>query len=582
MANKNWTILKPVRPRINLAMAYAVLGQALSFMALLLIAYCLHQLLLGRVLPIGLLAALVALLLAGFVLRGLGFKTSHLAAFALEAALRTRLAAHFGQLSMGKMHDLGASTLAKIMHDDVRELHVFVADATPLYARVYAAPVLTFAALLYLDWRMAILCAVAIVFGMVVMAVLMRRMGRDVHVEYHQRRENVSQAVVEYVQAMQVVRTFDSGKQSFGRYQQALIEYRAYLVNWYQRYGLVARSLMAFLNPLPSLLLILWCGALWWWQDSLTLSTWLAVLLIGTGIAEAWMPYYALMHLLEKVAVSVARIEEILALAPQADASQPAELADYSIEFQNVSFAYPARREQALDAVSFKVPSGSLTAIIGSSGAGKSTVARLLARFWDIGSGQILIGGVPIQNIPQSQLMDLVGFVFQENFLFADSVANNIALGMPNASQAEIEAAAKAAQVHDFIMRLPEGYATHCAERGNLFSGGERQRITIARAILQNRPILVLDEATAFADANTEALIMTALNHLMRDKTVVMIAHRLGSVKNAQQILLLANGKLKEAGTHQSLLAQAGEYAALQTAWQQTQNWHIGTGVNHG
>ena len=310
--------------------------------------------------------------------------------------------------------------------------------------------------------------------------------------------------------------------------------------------------------------------------DALPFATWLAVLLIGTGMAEALLPYISLYHLIEQGKISAERIIEVLDAPVLPVLAPPQTPKDASVSFHHVHFRYPGRAENALTDISFTAPAGSLTALVGSSGAGKTTVARLIPRFWDADSGSIRIGGADIRHLIPEALMAQVAFVFQDNFLFSGTIADNIRLGTPDASDGEVEAAARAAQCHDFIMTLPDGYQTAVGERGATLSGGERQRITIARAILQNRPILILDEATAFADAENEALLMRALAALMQDKTVLMIAHRLATIRHATQILVFDHGQLVEQGDHASLIAQNGRYTRLWQASQTAQNWQIG------
>lgn len=473
-------------------------------------------------------------------------------------------------MPLGFLHDRGAAALTKVMQDDVRGLHVFVAESTPLYARAYAAPLLTLAVLLFVDWKLALVAAGVLAFGMVIFGLVMRGAGEST-AAYNAAREQVNIAVVEFVQAMPVVRTFDGGETSFGCYQRALDDYLQMLLGWYHSVGGSARSGMLILNPMPTLVVLLWAGFYWWQADALPFATWLAVLLIGTGMAEALLPYISLYHLIEQGKISAARIIEVLE-APELPLLEPPETPqDACVSFAHVHFRYPGREENALTDISFTAPAGSLTALVGSSGAGKTTVARLIPRFWDADSGEIRIGGADIRHLAPEALMAQVAFVFQDNFLFSGTIADNIRLGTPDASDAEVEAAACAAQCHDFITALPEGYHTAVGERGATLSGGERQRITIARAILQNRPILILDEATAFADAENEALLMRALAALMQDKTVLMIAHRL-----ATQILVFDHGRLAEQGDHAALIAQNGRYARLWQASQIAQNWQIG------
>ena len=260
---------------------------------------------------------------------------------------------------------------------------------------------------------------------------------------------------------------------------------------------------------------------------------------------------------------------------PVARAEQPA---DASIRFEQVDFSYEAGGPKVLQQVSFEVPAGQFTALVGPSGAGKSTIAQLIPRFWDVDAGCIRVGGADVREMLPDTLLQQVAFVFQDSFLFAGSLLDNIRLGQPQASPQEVMEAARAAQAHDFIMALPQGYDTPAGERGTSLSGGQRQRVTIARAILQNRPILVLDEATAFADPENEAALVLALSHLMRGKTVLMVAHRLATIRDADQILVFEQGRLVEQGRHTTLLAQAGCYARLWQAGERAGQWTLQRG----
>ena len=572
-----WAIMHPVRGQIRIAMLLAALGTLAGLLALGLLAWMVHLLIQqpGDWPWRPMLGVLGCTLLA-YVLRIQSFNQSHYAAFRLEQVLRTRLSQHLARVSLGEVQHLGAGALAKVMQDDVKELHIFVADSTPLYARTYVGPAVTLIALLWLDWRLALAALAVLMFGFAAMSLAMR--DREALTRrYHEARERVSAAVVEFVQAMPVVRTFDTGTATFGRYQRALEVYRDFLVGWYRASSLSARLGMAVLNPMPTLAALLWLGAWLTWQDALPFATWLAVLLIGTGMAEVMMPLMTLYHLVDKAKLSIARLQQILAIPPLPEARPDAEPmpADTSVVFDEVSFRYGDGQGEALTEVSFTAAPGSVTALVGPSGAGKTTVARLIPRFWDVSAGRILIGGVDVRDMTADTLMRQVAFVFQDTFLFADSIADNIRLGLPEASLEDVMQAARAAQAHDFILELPRGYDTPAGERGIFLSGGQRQRITIARAILQNRPILVLDEATAFADPENEAALVTALSHLMHGKTVILVAHRLSTIRDADQILVLDHGRLVETGRHAALLADDGLYARLWRGYEQAQRWAL-------
>ncbi|MBW7902528.1 MAG: ABC transporter ATP-binding protein [Rhodocyclaceae bacterium] len=568
--------MRPVRGQIRFAMALAVASAMFGLAGMGLLALTLHRLMAAPALwPWESALGVLACTAAAYLLRLTAFDQSHYAAFRLETLLRTALAERLARVSLGYVQDAGAGALAKVVYDDVKALHVFVADSTPLYARAYAAPVVTFAALLWLDWRLALGATAVLVFGFAVLALAMRNRGEMTRL-YNAAREQVSAAVVEFVQAMPVVRTFDSGESTFGRYRRALDNYLAVVSRWYREAGFAARFAMAVLNPMPTLAVLLWLGAWLTWTDRLDFGRWLAVLLLGTGMAEAMMPMMMLKHLVDRVKLSIARIEQVLAAPTQPATGQAGRPVDASVRFEDVDFRYGEGGAEALAGVGFSVAPGSVVALVGPSGAGKSTVARLIPRFWDVTAGRILVGGVDVREMPAETLMRHVAFVFQENFLFADSVAANIRLGTPEADMAAVVAAAKAAQAHDFIAALPQGYDTPAGERGAFLSGGQRQRIAIARAILQNRPILVLDEATAFADPENEAALVAALSELMRGKTVILVAHRLNTVRDADRILVFDRGRLVERGRHDELLAGDGTYARLWRSHERAQSWALG------
>jgi len=575
-----WAILKPVNGTIRLAMAMAALGISAALLAVVAFAGVI-QALVGDPALAGLLPAwpawvwvLVAagLIISSFLLRTLAFHVSHLGAFRLEQQLRAELAEHIARLPLGQVFSLGTGTLTKIMQDDVRALHAFVADSTPLFGRNLAAPVVALVLLVLIDWRLTLVVIGVFGLGMIFMRLAMKDY-ETLRRRYDLAQEKINTAVIEFVQAMLVVRTFDDGSTSFQRYHQALVSFRDIMATWIAATGLAARVSLTVLSPLPTLLAVSAIGIVLYSQGWLSFAVLVAMLLLATGLADALLPLIWLLNFIRKAESGALRIQDLLALPPLPEPSQPQLPADASVVFDNVDFRYPDRTDTALSNLSFSVPPGTVTALVGPSGAGKSTVARLIPRFWDVQSGAVRIGGVDVRDCATAQLMQQVSFVFQDTFLFHDSIANNIRMARFDASDAEVEAAARAAQAHDFISALPQGYATLCGDRGERLSGGERQRITIARAILRNAPILVLDEATAAADPENEALIIEALAELMRGKTVIVIAHRLSTITQADQIVVLERGAVVECGVHQELLQAGGLYATLWRNHEQAQSW---------
>lgn len=622
-----WRIMRPVRAQIRFAMFVSSLATLLNVAFLLSLAWTVRQLAeRPHAWPVWPLACAVLCLAGSYFLRLGAFSQSHYAAFRLEKILRGDLAERLTRVPLGTLQQVGAGALSKVVHDDVKALHIFVADSTPLYARAFVGPACTLVALLWLDWRLALGAAAVMAIGFGVLTLAMRN-SVEMSRLYNDARERVSAAVIEFVQAMPVVRTFDAGYSTFGRFQHALDAYLDVLTRWYRQAGFSARFSFAALNPLPTLLVMLWLGAWLVARDAADFGAWIAVLLVGTGMAEAMMPMMMLNHMVDKAKLSVARIQQTLALPTLPMPAVGRAPADASVTFENVGFGYgatagddsdaaPACRDagrvrgagggasgdtsgdtsggtsgdkhadaddrdgaRVLRNVSFHVPQGSTTALVGPSGAGKTTVARLIPRFWDVDAGRVLVGGVDVRDMTADTLMSQLAFVFQDTFLFADTIANNIRLGSPNRTMDDVIAAAKAAQAHDFIMGLPHGYDTRAGERGAFLSGGQRQRVTIARAILQNRPILVLDEATAFSDPENEAELMRALSALMRGKTVIMVAHRLSTIRHADQILVFDQGELAEAGRHDALLAARGVYARLWDSHERVQRWALRGGA---
>ncbi|MDR6433230.1 ABC transporter ATP-binding protein [Brucella pseudogrignonensis] len=572
-----WSILHPVVGKIRFAMVLSAFASAFTVLGLIALAWALQSLFSQSDqfpwVAMGIATLSVAL---SYVFKLFSFNQSHYAAFRLETLLRRKLAAHLAKVPLGYVEDTGPAALAKIMMDDVKALHAFVADSTPLYARSYVSPLVSFVVLFILDWRLGLVATAVLVFGFGVIAKTMSNSHEMMH-RFNLAREQVSISVVEYVQAMPVVRSFDSGTATFGRYQKALENYLEIVLQWYQKAGFSARFSMAILNPMPTVTVVLWFGVWLFLNDGLSLAALVAVLLICTGMAEALLPLMSLKHLISRTQMSVQRIQQVLETPVLKEVEiKDAQLPSNSgIEFKNVGFRYKADQPNVLHDISFIAKPDTITALVGPSGAGKTTVARLVARFWDTSEGQILIGGADLRLIPTESLMQQVALVFQDTFLFSGTIAENITIGMPDASLDDVIEAAKAAQAHEFIMSFPAGYQTLCGERGIFLSGGQRQRITIARAILQNRPILVLDEATAFADAENEAAIVKALAYLMKGKTVLMVAHRLSTIRHADQILVFDRGRLEECGKHDELVAKSGVYARLWSHYERARDWRL-------
>ncbi len=527
--NKNskglWAILAPVQSIIALAMAINAVSVVFRIGSLVLLASSLVALLEKQPLIVfGLsltltntLLLLMCLVVLAFLGKNLSFILSHLGAFRLEQILRIELSAHLAKVPLGCIISRTSGGLKKVMQDDVKKLHSFVADSTPMLASAVVSPVVSVVLLFWADWRLALASIFVLIFGFTAMKCAFKD-SEYYRKKYEQSQTDINKAVVEFVQAMPVVRTFEDGTSSFTRYNEALQSYRTNLDEWTKQTTVSSRVGMIILTPLPTLLVVFLAGIVLQNFAMLDLTSFILALFLSTGLADALMPLMWMNIFIKQSQAAAFKIFEILEITELPETKTPKSPANYEVQFEDVSFAYENTTKNALTDVSFTMPAGSVTALVGGSGGGKSTVAKLIPRFWDVTGGCITIGGVDVREIGFSELMELVSFVFQDTFLFDDTIYNNIALAGDNATREEVIAAAKAAQVHDFIETLPDGYDTRAGDRGTKLSGGQKQRITIARAILRNSPIVILDEATAFADPENEEEIVKALANLTKDR----------------------------------------------------------------
>lgn len=577
-----WSIISPVNSYIRLAMIVSALSGILSVIGLVFLAYVIGLIMGGSInlfdFELGFKEALLLLAsitILSFLTKFYSFVISHLGAFKLEQTLRTEITTHLAQIPLGHIITLGTGAIKKVLLDDVKNLHAFVADTTPMLAKAIVAPLASMIALFVIDYRLGLVAIAILLVG----AVLMRSVMKDsvMHREnYEQSQSEINKAVIEFVQAMPVVRTFDDGTTSFKRYNDALAKYRINLKAWFEATSTPAKIAMTVLSPMPTLLAVTITGLFFLIDGSLSFSPFIAALLVSTGMADALMPLMWMSNFVKKSSAAAIRIQEIMDIPVLNISKAHKKIEATDIVFENVDFKYNEKDNYALKNINFEVKANTVTALVGPSGAGKSTVAKLIPRFWDVTNGSIKIGGVDIKDADSQSLMDTVSFVFQDTFLFNDTLSNNIRMANSTATDEDMIEACKAAQIHDFILSLPDAYETMAGDRGANLSGGQKQRITIARAILRNTPIIVLDEATAFADPENEEEIIKALANLMKNKTVIVIAHRLSTIKDVDQILVFDNAEVKEKGKHEELLAiQDGIYAKLWSNYEKAQNWDI-------
>ncbi len=522
-------------------------------------------------------------LVGGLILLYAALMASHVAAFRILYGLRVRLSEHIGRLPLGYLNGTSTGAIKKTMEQNIEKIENFIAHTIPDMVNVVATVVLMFAIFFSLDgWLAAVGLAVIAVSVILQFSNFMGKKAQEFTRIYFDAQERMSASAVQYVRGMPVVKIFGQSVRSFRQFNAEIEAYKTYALKVCDTYqpGMVAftvllNSLVTFFFPIGILLVGGSPG------DIALAAVWLFFIVMGPGVAS---PVYKLMYLgggTREINEGVVRIDRIFDRRPVPEPAEPRVPTTYDIEFRHVGFSYSneaeATRTEALRDISFTARQGEITALVGPSGSGKSTVANLIPRFWDVGQGEIRIGGIDIREIATERLMDIVSFVFQEMFLFYDTLYENIRTGRPDATHEEVVAAAKAAQCHEFIERLPDGYATRIGDRGVYLSGGEAQRVCVARAILKNAPVLVLDEATAFADPENEWKMQQALQHLIRDKTVIIIAHRLSSIVAAQQILVLRQGQLVQSGRHEVLSKTDGVYKKMWDAYTDAFRWQLDT-----
>jgi len=503
---------------------------------------------------------------------------SHIAAFNILYLIRINIAEKLPRLSMGFFSRKSSGEIKKVAGEDVERIELFVAHHIPDITSAIVFPLIVIIFLFAMDWRLALAALIPLPMAFTVMAGMMTASGRELQRKYHDALEKMNAAVVEYVRGMPVIKIFGAAAESFRSLKESVISYRDFSQSIARDYSRVypafltaASSSLLFILPL-SLFLLDRPGA-----EAGFIPTVLLFLLVGGGFFFPLLKLMFISGYLAQIKFGVERIDAVLYMdeLPETDLDEIPR--GFSVEFSDVSFSYEAR--ETLRNISFQAGAGTVTALVGPSGAGKTTLGLLSARFWDVTSGAIKIGGVDIRNMKTSRLMEYISFVFQDEFLFFDTLEENIRMGNTAATKDDVIAAAVAAQCHEFIQALPEGYSTLVGEGGTYLSGGEVQRIGIARAILKDAPIIILDEATAYADPENEGKILAALARLIEGKTVIIIAHRLSTITSADKIIVIDRGSIAESGTHVELLDAGGLYHSMFKTYTRAREWVIDKGV---
>lgn len=520
-------------------------------------------------------------LVGGLLLLYASLMASHVAAFRILYGLRIRLSEHIGRLSLGYLNGTSTGAIKKIMEQNIEKIENFVAHTIPDLVNVLATVVLMFVIFFSLNGWMAAICIVCIVLSIGLQFMnFFGKKAKEFTKIYYDTQERMSASAVQYVRGMPVVKIFGQSVRSFRRFNSEIEAYKSYALKVCDTYQTGMMAFTVLLNSLITFILPVGLLLLSREPQSIALAAiYLFFIIMGPGVAS---PIYKLMYLgssTNEIDEGVKRIDRIFDEKPLVETKVSRLPASYDIEFRHVSFAYENKAEttrtEALKDISFTARQGEITALVGPSGSGKSTVANLIPRFWDVSEGEIAIGGINIKEIATEDLMNLVSFVFQDSFLFFDTLYENIRVGNTTATREQVMDAARTAQCHDFIENLPEGYNTRIGDKGVYLSGGEAQRVCVARAILKNAPILVLDEATAFADPENEYKMQQAIQQLIRNKTVIIIAHRLSSIISAEQILVLKEGRLVQSGHHDELSTKEGVYKKMWDAYTSAFRWQL-------
>ena len=502
---------------------------------------------------------------------------SHLSAFRIAGNMRKKTMKHISELPLGFIGEAGSGKVRRIVNDSSKATETYLAHQLPDMAGAIATPIGMIIMLFLFDWRFGLICLLPVILGFACMFKMIGpKMATDMK-NYNDALEEMNNQAVEYVRGVPVVKTFGQTVHSFKKFKGSIDNYYKFSTGYCKRcrppmlfYTMFINSAFAFLIALA---LILAGG------EAITQNVLLNFIfyVIFTPVITTAMT--KVMYMSENgmvVADALQRVHSILDLKPLPEVQNGQTPEDNSVEFDNVSFRYSNAQTDALNGVNFRVGAGETVAFVGPSGGGKTTVAGLISRFWDVREGAIKIGGVNVKDIRHEELMNTISYVFQDSKLLKMSILENVRLGNPRASEVEVLNALHKAQCDDIIAKLPDGIHTVIGTKGVYLSGGEQQRIAIARVMLKNAPIIILDEATAFADPENEALVQKAFAELSKDKTVIMIAHRLTTVKNADKIFVLKDGQIEDTGTHDELVKNGSLYAKMWKDYQTSIGWKVG------
>ena len=499
---------------------------------------------------------------------------SHLSAFRVATNLRLEVSEHLATLPLGFTETFGSGKLRKIIHESTGAAETFLAHQLPDKYNAMATPIGLLVLLLVFDWRLGLLSLVPVALGFVIMSAMTGRRMADKMRQYGNALESMSNEAVEYVRGIPVVKTFGQSVFSFKKFKATIDEYEKWVIAYTKELRMPMMLYTAAINGVFAFLIV---GGLLFTRNGVTSEFLLNLLFYIIITPVISLTLTRIMYMSENelvVADALARVDSVLDAEPVPENDHPRHPKDASVSLKDVHFSYDGKTD-VIKGVSLKIQPGQMVAFVGPSGGGKSTLANLVCRFFDVQNGSVRVGGTDVRAIPKEELMDTISFVFQNSRLLKGSILDNVRLGRPQATEAEVLAALKAAQCMDIVEKFPAGIHTVIGTKGVYLSGGEQQRIAIARAMLKNAPILILDEATAFADPDNEAKVQAAFAQLAKGKTVLMIAHRLSTVANADCIYVVQDGQIVESGTKDALCAQNGLFARMWHDYQASVQWKV-------
>ena len=501
--------------------------------------------------------------LAGYGARTLlynhALSLSHQSTFAILKTIRQRILAKLPRLPLGTVMDMSGGKMKQVIVDEVDSMETTLAHLFPEMTANVAGPVLILIYLFALDWRMALLALVTIPVGFAFAMSVMGSYSKD-YAGAVKTTQEMNGAIVEYIHGIEVIKAYNQGKASYAKFTDRVRANALYYYNWMKKsqFGMC----MAYAIVPATLIVTLPLGWVFYSNGSLPAETFLTTIILSLGVAGPIMAAMNFVDTLAQVGTTVSAVDELLSAQEQHHEEAPVSLKNSTVALSHVSFSYH-NDKKVLNDISLSIPSGSMTALVGPSGSGKSTIAKLIAGFWDVTDGTVSIGGVDEKKIPLKQMYNQIAFVSQDNYLFDETIRENIRMGNLTASDAAVETAAKAADCDGFIRNLERGYDTRVGTGGAHLSGGERQRIAIARAMLKDAPIIILDEATAYIDPENEAILQQAISKLVKNKTVIVNAHRLSTITDADKIVVENNGHIEAAGTHEDLRKACPLYEAM-------------------